>query len=396
MEERIKNLIDYCQGVLRKENGKVLYERYLKDIQTITPMDLIHIENEQLKMGNKPEELLTVVDKLINVFYKYLKEFAMEAPTEGTFLYYLMEENKEFTEKLHTFKMVVKEREWDTYKEKTLIFLNEMMEYEEHLLKLENILFPMLEKKQDRFNGMQIMWALHDQVRKKLKKLHAHIEKDRLGTEEINMEMGLLYFQLFGLVQKQELILFPAAKETLSAEEFSDMHYQSREYGFPYIEKPEHFTKPEKEGKMNEDPTDNDQILHLETGSLSMDQIKSMLDVLPLDMTLVDEKDQVVYFSRPKERIFPRSPAIIGRNVRNCHPPQSVHVVEDILEAFKNNEKEQASFWIQRNSQFILIQYVALRDDEGKYTGTLEISQEVSQIRALEGERRLLQWMDEK
>ncbi|QSX08580.1 DUF438 domain-containing protein [Alkalibacter rhizosphaerae] len=396
MEERIKNLIDYCQGVLRKENGKVLYERYLKDIQTITPMDLIHIENEQLKMGNKPEELLTVVDKLINVFYKYLKEFAMEAPTEGTFLYYLMEENKEFTEKLHTFKMVVKEREWDTYKEKTLVFLNEMMEYEEHLLKIENILFPMLEKKKDRFNGMQIMWALHDQVRKKLKKLHAHIEKDRLGTEEINMEMGLLYFQLFGLVQKQELILFPAAKETLSAEEFSDMHYQSREYGFPYIEKPKHFTKPEKEGKMNEDPTDNHQILHLETGSLSMDQIKSMLDVLPLDMTLVDEKDQVVYFSRPKERIFPRSPAIIGRNVRNCHPPQSVHVVEDILEAFKNNEKEQASFWIQRNSQFILIQYVALRDDEGKYAGTLEISQEVSQIRALEGERRLLQWMDEK
>lgn len=391
MEQRLENLIAYCQGIFLKENGKMLYDRYLKDIETITPIDLIYIENEQLVRGMTPKEMLTFVDKLINVFYKYLKSHAWERPKEGTFLYYLMKENEAFVHRLKQFKEVVKQRNWKDQGEETIKFLEEMLLYEDHLLKLENILFPTLEKKRRRFNGMQIMWALHDDVRKNLKGLKEKVRTSSLDPAEINVEIGLLYFQLYGLVQKQEWILFPAATEVLDEGDFEWMQYQSREYGFPYIEPPDHFTKPKKESTMEENSLLS-HVLNLETGNLTLDQIKAILNVLPLDLTFVDEKDQVVYFSRPKERIFPRSVAILGRNVRNCHPPDSVHVVEEILEAFKSGKREQASFWIQRNGQFILIHYVALHDDGGDYLGTLEISQELSEVRSLTGERRLLDW----
>ncbi|MBN2655754.1 MAG: DUF438 domain-containing protein, partial [Spirochaetales bacterium] len=117
-----------------------------------------------------------------------------------------------------------------------------------------------------------------------------------------------------------------------------------------------------------------------------------LLKNLPFDMTYVDENDKVAYYSEGKERIFPRSPGIIGREVANCHPPKSVHVVEKIVEALKKGEKDQAEFWIKMNGMFIHIRYFPIFDEQGKYRGIIEVSQEVSGIRALEGERRLLDW----
>lgn len=132
--------------------------------------------------------------------------------------------------------------------------------------------------------------------------------------------------------------------------------------------------------------------LNLDIGNLSLEQINTMLKTLPVDLTFVDDKDEVAYYSDTEDRIFPRSKGIIGRAVQNCHPPKSVHVVEDILQKFKSGEKDVAEFWIQMDGNFIMIRYFALRDEEGKYMGTLEVSQELSRLRTLEGERRLVQW----
>ena len=132
--------------------------------------------------------------------------------------------------------------------------------------------------------------------------------------------------------------------------------------------------------------------IDLHTGYLLPEQIRWMLNHLPVDITYVDENNKVKYFSSPKKRIFPRTNAIIGRDVKNCHPPESVHVVENIVEAFRNGEKDKAEFWIKMNNEFILIQYFAIRDESGVYKGVIEVSQEVSEIRALEGEQRLLDW----
>jgi len=127
-------------------------------------------------------------------------------------------------------------------------------------------------------------------------------------------------------------------------------------------------------------------------GKLLPQQINLMLRNLPIDMTYVDENDRVRYYSQGRERIFPRSPAVIGRAVQNCHPPNSVHVVEKILESFKRKQKDTAEFWLTLGGRFIHIRYFALYDQEGIYRGVVEVSQDVTDIRALEGQKRLLDW----
>jgi DUF438 domain-containing protein len=134
---------------------------------------------------------------------------------------------------------------------------------------------------------------------------------------------------------------------------------------------------------------------NLDIGNLSIEQINIMLKTLPVDLTFVDENDEVAYYSNSEDRIFKRSKAVIGRKVQNCHPPKSVDVVEDILEKFKSGEKKLAEFWIQADGAFIMIRYFAMHDEAGNYAGTLEVSQELSRLRSLEGERRLVQWGDE-
>lgn len=390
MEQRIKNLITYCQGIYNKENGKELYNKYIEDIQSVTPQDIMLIQYEQLKMGMTPKEMLTFVDKLINVFYKALSQYQWKKPQKSTFLYYLMEENKGLLQHLEDFKTIVKQGDILEERQLTLKFLRKVMTYNEHLLKLENILFPYLEKKMERFSGLQIMWSLHDEVRDKIKRLIEVLENGEIDTQEINVEIGQLYFKLHGLVQKQELILFPSATELLEDEIFEEMHKQSFEYEFPFIERPKLPDNIKVEPKSRYNSLKG--LFTTETGHLDLEQLTLLLDALPVDLTFVDENDEVAYFSKPKSRVFPRSAAVIGRNVRNCHPPESVHVVEAILEAFKKKEKDEASFWIQMKGMFLYIQYVALRDSEGNYRGTLEITQEINHLRELEGQKRLLDW----
>jgi len=117
-----------------------------------------------------------------------------------------------------------------------------------------------------------------------------------------------------------------------------------------------------------------------------------MLKNLPVDITFVDESGKVCFYSANADRIFPRSPAVIGRDVQNCHPPKSVHVVNEIVQSFKEKAKDMAEFWIQKDGMFIYIRYFPVYDRRGDYKGVIEVSQEVSGIRALEGERRILDW----
>ena len=133
-------------------------------------------------------------------------------------------------------------------------------------------------------------------------------------------------------------------------------------------------------------------LVDLGTGYLSPSQLILMMENLPVDITFVDENDEVCYFSGAKHRIFPRAKAIIGRKVQNCHPKESVHIVNEIVEAFRNGTKDHADFWIQMKGRFIHIRYFALRDEKNVYKGTIEVSQDVSEIRSLQGERRLLEW----
>jgi len=133
-------------------------------------------------------------------------------------------------------------------------------------------------------------------------------------------------------------------------------------------------------------------ILKFETGSLSKEEVEAILNTLPMDVTFVDKEDAVKYFSKAEKRIFARTKAIIGRKVQLCHPQKSVHIVNKILDAFKKGKKDVAEFWIQKDNRLIHIRYFAVRDKDKKYLGTMEVTQDITDIKKIEGEKRLLDW----
>lgn len=134
--------------------------------------------------------------------------------------------------------------------------------------------------------------------------------------------------------------------------------------------------------------------LQFETGALSEEEVEAVLDSLPVDISFVDKEDRVKYFNKAGKRIFVRTKAVIGRRVQLCHPKKSVHIVNKILESFKTGKKDVAEFWIQMNNRLIHIRYFAVRDKYGKYVGTMEVTQDITDIKKIEGEKRLLDWKD--
>ena len=160
------------------------------------------------------------------------------------------------------------------------------------------------------------------------------------------------------MIYKEENILFLMSLDTLSESDWVKVRRGEEEIGYAWIE-PEVDWQPKAEA--DEERAVASEKIGLDTGYLSKELINLLLTHLPVDLTLVDENDRVAYYSSGKERIFPRSPGIIGRQVQRCHPPDSVHIVNKILDEFKAGEKDAADFWIQLGGKFILIRYFALR-----------------------------------
>lgn len=384
---RIDNLVEYVKKLRDKADPRELYQQYRDDIEQVTPLEAFGVFHSLYKSVIEPKEILGFLDKVINAFYKSLCGYSWSKPEPDSFVGCLQRENRALVSKLGAIKETLKTEDFEARKAYLAPQIQELMDFNEHYLKKENILFPYLEKKQEKFDGLAIMWALHDEVRAMLKRVLQALEEGNITEAELNKEIGSLFFAMHGLIKKEELILFPAASEVITEAEWDEMYRQSLEYGFPFIEKPE-----QPEASKNAASFAEGCLLKTETGTLSLEQILMVLNTLPVDMTVVDENDRVLFFNRAKDRLFPRSSAIIGRDVANCHPPKSVHVVHKIIDAFRTGKKDSATFWIDIRGRKILIQYFALRDQEGNYKGVLEVSQDISDIIEIKGERRLLNW----
>jgi len=309
-----------------------------------------------------------------------------------------MLENQAFIFRLNQIKKIVKSfkgKENDDFNQmqkELLPHFKVFIEFESHYIKKENILFPFLEKKWESYRPLNVMWSLHDDIRKKIKSIISMLESTETQWQDFNKEMGKYFFLVFGMIQKEDIIIFPVATETVTDEEWMEMYNQSFEYSFPFIERP---TKKEKlKEKQQTVKSFGEQNLGFqsETGNLNFEQLLLAFNHLPVDITFVDENDKVRFFSRAKERFFPRSPAIVGRDVRNCHPPESVHIVEKIVEEFKNGNKDVADFRIKMKGKYILIRYFAMRNDAGEYKGILEVGEDITQISEMKDEKRLLDW----
>ena len=278
---------------------------------------------------------------------------------------------------------------------------NHICEVEKHFARKENQLFPYLEK-YGWTGPSQGMWAFHDDIRTLIKDARLTIENK--DFENILEKVINVYNNLIHLINVEENRLLPNALQLLKAEDWEEMYEGDSEIGwmlatpparYPAIKEesadPE-YIHPSLDKKKRKLPFSLEDRNHYDEGYLTPEQVNFIFKFLPVDITYVDENDRVVFYNRGDERVFPRSAGIIGREVKFCHPPKSVDQVLKILEEFKAGRQDVADFWITFKGKFVHIRYFAVRDDEKNYRGVIEMSQDVTEIRALEGEKRLLDW----
>jgi len=388
-EQRVESLFKFSQGILKGEDGSELLQKYSEALQHITPHDMLAMEEKQLKMGINPALIKEKIEKVMNVIYDHLKKYEWQKPSKGHPLYYYMLENRELEKLLDKIKKDLQARDLTGLKKK----VKALFIMDRHYIRKENVLFPYLEKNWENCRPLTVMWSIHDDIRLKLKEIQALLENSDEFTPQLFKVIGDLFFLMYGMIFKEELVIFPIAMETLSSIDWKMMGEQSYEIGFSYIAPIPKFDINPTLTEFSRDQVETSRTMFkTDTGHLDLDQLVSIFNTLPLDITFIDENDEVAYFSNPKDRFFPRSPAIIGRKVQNCHPPESVHVVEKILNSFKNKERDEALFHINIRGKFILIRYFAVRGKTGEYLGTLEVSQDITEIRSLQGDKRLLDW----
>jgi DUF438 domain-containing protein len=269
----------------------------------------------------------------------------------------------------------------------TLGLLKELSKIHTHYLRKEDQLFPYLEKHNFTYPSTG-MWKFQDEIRANLKMVTKAVEAKEVN-EEMATLLGDVIQDIFDMTTREEKMLLPTSVKLLSNEEWEKMSKEEKEIGYVFIQNPPLW--PEDKSK-KADITSSLGAIFLQEGALSQEQLNLFFSALPFDVTFVDENDRVAFFNKGSERTFLRSPGVIGREVKFCHPPKSVDTVLKILEAFKDGSKDSAEFWITFGGRLIHIRYFALRDEKKCYKGVIELTQDITDIKNIEGERRLLDW----
>ncbi|MDT8410950.1 MAG: PAS domain-containing protein [Vicingaceae bacterium] len=275
---------------------------------------------------------------------------------------------------------------------------NELTTIEKRFARKENQLFPYLEK--HGWDGpSQGMWSFHDNLREIIRLINTQNEEK--DVEKIKMNLPFLLDGIERLMGIEDMRLFPNAMQLLTKEDWEEFYEGDEEIGWMLKEKPvpypereeeEEYIHPSQDTKERKLSFSLENTFHYDEGYMTPEQVNLLLRFLPVDITYVDENDKVIFYNRGDDRVFPRSKGIIGREVKFCHPPKSVHMVLRIVDEFRAGTKDVAEFWINFKGRMIHIRYFAIRDKDKNYRGVIEMSQDVTEIQKLEGQQRLLDW----
>ena len=394
-----KEKLEKLKEVIKElHEGKTVQEvkaKFADVLEGTSPLDISRMEVELVKDGLPIEEIQNLCDVHAEVFKGSLEEIHHPDEVPGHPVYTLRQENMALTnimeevipEDLERFM----EDDSDDNRFKLVEDINLLWDIDKHYSRKENLIFPYLEKA-----GItappQVMWGVDDEIRDKIKAAKKELVEYSGDKDLVKEKILAATEQAIDMIFKEESILFPMTLDTLTEDEWIKVYEGSEEIGYAVI-------PPQKEWelkrvnvvKKEEDKGITESgFVRFETGILSSKELELMLNHIPGDFTFVDKDNIVNYFSQGKERIFARTKAIIGRTVENCHPPKSAHIVEDLVNDFKAGKKDSESFWIQMGEKFILIQYFAVRDENGEFMGTLEHSMDIAPLRELEGEKRLM------
>jgi DUF438 domain-containing protein len=380
------------------EEVKPRFEELIADVEAT---EIAAMEQKLIEGGVPADDVKRLCDVHVQVFADALEGHAAVSAPAGHPIDTFQRENQallQVTASLCKVAEAIGEPPapdaWGRLKTALARTVDRLAEVNVHYLRKENQLFPYLEVHGVEGPG-KVMWAIHDDVRALIKQARETIAADDAA---LSVSTCLALAKMADdMASKEEKVLHPMAVDTLSDAEWAAIRAGEDEIGYAFITGVPAWPAADEAGAgagaagAPAGPATPAGLQQLTTGGLTLEQLNLMLTALPIDVQFVDEHDQVRFYSEG-ERIFPRSPGVIGRKVQNCHPPASVHKVQQIIDAFRAGDKSTAEFWIELGGKFLHIRYFALRDATGAYRGVVETTQDVTGIRALEGQRRLLDW----
>ncbi|MBS3818928.1 DUF438 domain-containing protein [bacterium] len=394
-KKALKKIIERLHKGESPEQVKKDFKEMLPDI---SPEEISKVEEELIKEGMSREKIHKLCDVHLAAFKESIEKEQPLAP-EGHPLRILMEEHKlllQYGNELQEVSSKISQAEDFQSIKKELNQLQNIKEHfqssESHYNREENVLFPYLEK-----HGITqppaIMWSEHDQIRGLEKDFYELLDsRDRMKIQDFSPKLQQKAHAIREILSshfyKENHILFPTGMRVIEPHEWKEIRTQFDELGYCCFT-PKDVRKTFKGGVKTMSKNKEGKV-SFETGSLSREEIENIFNSLPMDITFVDKDDTVRYFSNPPERIFTRTKAILGRKVQNCHPQKSIHMVNKIVEEFKSGKRDKAEFWINLKGRLIYIRYFPVRNSEGDYLGCMEVTEDVTDIKKLEGEKRLL------
>jgi hypothetical protein len=411
-DEKIAKLIDikvnYLKGIISFEDAK----EQMKSLKKVTAQEFAIGEQYLQQYGISDDELAERMDEILEIFDGVLVSDVLNLPEGHPIKTYLLE--------IQAIREVLKEikkmQSQKFIKNQWAELYDKLSEINIHFARKQNQLFPALENK-GFDKPSKVMWTLDNNIRDIIKKAKGYLDTDQ-DDAFINIQSEVIEM-VEDMMVKEEEILFPTSMDLLNEGDFIKIRKGDDEIGYCLIEKPADYGNEKdisdnklqstnnelikdltsvlkKHGVFNESSSSRQKELDVSQGKMTLEQINLIFKHLNVDLSFVDENEIVKFYSDTKHRVFPRSPGVIGRKVQNCHPRESVHTVEEIIKAFRNGEQDEAEFWLELGGKFIYIIYTAVRDEQGNFKGVLEMMQDVTRIRGLEGNQRLLSWDTKK
>ena len=397
----------YMSGAISLEEGR---KRLKEQVTKLRPYEIALAEQE-LKTIEDDECRKEDIQSMMLLFEEVMDTSRPDLPSNHPIMCYYREND----EMRKVLKEVERLAPYPVIKNEWLGIYDELAKWRTHLSRKQNQLYSILEQK-GVVRPTTTMWLLDDFIRDEIRDTRKLIEEDK-DAEFIAMQKTIIH-DVLDLMEKEETVLYPTSLAMISPAEFEEMKSGDREIGFAFI-------TLESEEKTEEAPSNEnsaapqagfgaelasllnkygysaggnasaDTVLDVATGKLTLEQINLIYKHMPVDISYVDENEIVKFYTDTEHRVFPRSKNVIGRDVKNCHPRTSVHLVEEIIEKFRTGEQDTVDFWINKGDLFIYIYYVAVRDENGRFRGVLEMMQDCSRIRKLEGSRTLLKWSND-
>lgn len=405
-QEALKSIV---QDLNSEADVAKVKKRFDKLIRGVSPEEIAAMEQSLIDGGVPVEHVQKLCEVHVSVFETALKKQPSGKALPGHPAATLKEENKELKKILKSFRRELRRVQGGaSFDNLRMVFAN-LMKIEIHYQRKENQLFPYLEEVD--FTGpSKVMWGKHDEIRDMLKLIRSSLEnEDRIQVAAAGKKV---IPAMKRMIFMEEKILLPTALRKLTDLTWAKIRRGEPQIGYAWVvpgnlwdadlifaAQPVSFETQEASAEAastnqadrgESGAAEQNDTVNLDVGVMTVHQVNLMLKHLPFDVTYVDEEDKVRYYSQGRERHFPRSPGIIGRSVQNCHPPKSVHVVEQIVDSFRKKEKDSADFWIRMGEKLIYIRYFPVFDDEGVYRGVVEVTQDIAEIQSLEGEKRLL------